>query len=74
MRRVRTRAKHRVEVIGDATLYLGDCLDVAADVGLVDAVITDPPFEAEAHINQKRLGKDGFNNNPLDFAKNEAVC
>ena len=28
-------------VIGDATLYLGDCLDVLPTLGKVDAVITD---------------------------------
>jgi adenine-specific DNA-methyltransferase len=33
-------------VIGDATLYLGDCLDVMRDMGAssVDAIVTDPPY------------------------------
>ena len=34
----------RVEHIGDATLYLGDCLEVMAGLGPVDAVVTDPPY------------------------------
>ena len=34
----------RVERIGDATLYLGDCRDVLPTLGKVDAVITDPPY------------------------------
>lgn len=34
----------RVEQIGDATLYLGDCLDILPTLGKVDAVITDPPY------------------------------
>jgi len=34
----------RVEHIGDATLYLGDCLDVMPTLGKVDAVVTDPPY------------------------------
>lgn len=34
----------RVERIGDATLYLGDCLEVMPTLGKVDAVITDPPY------------------------------
>lgn len=34
----------RVEHIGDATLYLGDCLDVLPTLGKVDAVVTDPPY------------------------------
>ena len=34
----------RKEVIGDATLYLGDCMDVLPTLEKVDAVITDPPY------------------------------
>lgn len=34
----------RREVIGDATLYLGDCLDILPTLPKVDAVITDPPY------------------------------
>ena len=30
--------------IGDATLYLGDCLDILPTLGPVDAVVTDPPY------------------------------
>jgi len=29
---------------GDATLYLGDCLDILPSLGKVDAVVTDPPY------------------------------
>lgn len=36
----------RREVIGNATLYLGDCLEILPMLPKVDAVITDPPFEA----------------------------
>ena len=35
---------HRVEQIGDATLYLGDCLEILPTLGKVDAVVTDPPY------------------------------
>ena len=31
-------------VIGDATLYQGDCMDILPMLGRVDAVITDPPY------------------------------
>jgi site-specific DNA-methyltransferase (adenine-specific)/modification methylase len=31
-------------IIGDATLYLGDCMDILPTLGKVDAVITDPPY------------------------------
>lgn len=34
----------RVETIGDATLYLGDCLEILPGLGRVDAVVTDPPY------------------------------
>ncbi|MDH3981314.1 MAG: site-specific DNA-methyltransferase [Kiritimatiellaceae bacterium] len=36
----------RKEVIGNATLYLGDCLEILPTLDKVDAVITDPPFNA----------------------------
>lgn len=66
----------RREVIGDATLYLGDCLEILPTLPKVDAVITDPPFEAEAHTLQRRInrgntrGGDGdvVTEEPLDFA------
>jgi site-specific DNA-methyltransferase (adenine-specific)/modification methylase len=31
-------------IIGDATLYLGDCMDILPTLDKVDAVITDPPY------------------------------
>lgn len=36
----------RKEIIGDATLYLGDCMEIMADMPdkSVDAVVTDPPY------------------------------
>ena len=34
----------RIERIGDATLYLADCMDVLPTLDKVDAVITDPPY------------------------------
>lgn len=43
----------RVETIGNATLYLGDCLEILPTLPKVDAVITDPPygvdFKYESH-------------------------
>lgn len=35
---------HKCVQIGDATLYLGDCLDILPTLPKVDAVITDPPY------------------------------
>jgi len=34
----------RKEVIGNAELYLGDCLEILPTLPKVDAVITDPPY------------------------------
>lgn len=34
----------RIERIGDATLYLGDCLEVLPTLDKVDCVLTDPPY------------------------------
>jgi len=43
----------RVEVIGDATLYLGDCRDILPTLGRVDAVVTDPPFGMAFQSNHR---------------------
>jgi site-specific DNA-methyltransferase (adenine-specific) len=48
----------RVEHIAEGvTLYLGDCREILPGVGRVDAVITDPPFEKEAHTPIRRTQK-----------------
>jgi site-specific DNA-methyltransferase (adenine-specific)/modification methylase len=53
----------RVETIGDATLYLGDCMEVLPLLERVDAVITDPPygigFAAQPTKWQRLAGKKG---------------
>jgi DNA modification methylase len=38
----------RIETIGNATLYLGDCRDILPTLPKVDAVITDPPYGINA--------------------------
>lgn len=45
----------RIEKIGSATLYLGDCQDILPSLGKVDAVVTDPPYG----INICKTGKVG---------------
>lgn len=37
-------AAPRVEIIGDCTLYLGDCMEILPTLPKVDAVVTDPPY------------------------------
>ena len=39
--------------IGDATLYLGDCMDILPTLEKVDAVITDPPYGIGADKGKK---------------------
>ena len=45
----------RVEVIGDCTLYLGDCLEVLPLLGKVDAVVTDPPYGIRLNTDNSRF-------------------
>lgn len=66
----------RVETIGRATLYLGDCRDVLPTLGKVDLVCTDPPYGiGEAGGKAKTRGKlavaidygnDDWDNAPVD--------
>lgn len=42
----------RKEIIGDCTLWLGDCREILPTLDKVDAVVTDPPYGV-------RLGEDG---------------
>jgi DNA modification methylase len=44
--------KFRQEIIGDATLILGDCREVLETLPRVDAVVTDPPYG----ISEARAG------------------
>lgn len=46
----------RVEVIGNATLYLGDCREILPTLQKVDAVITDPPFGIGYQSGQREDG------------------
>lgn len=39
----------RVEHIGRATLYLGDCRDILPTLGTVPHIITDPPYSKATH-------------------------
>jgi DNA modification methylase len=58
--------KHRVETIGDATLYLGDCRDILPTLGKVDAVIGDPPYSVSV-AGSKVAGRPGKGIRNLDF-------
>lgn len=50
-------------IIGNATLYCGDCLEILPTLEKVDAVITDPPYglgEATGTISKQRSAKRNY--------------
>ena len=49
----------RVETIGDATLYLGDCAEILPTLPMVDAVITDPPYGIKKDGQKRTTGGHG---------------
>lgn len=54
------KSARRTEQFGDATLYLGDCLEVMAELepGSVDAVVTDPPYGVRLNRGDGRRAKE----------------
>lgn len=55
----------RKEIIGNATLYLGDCRDILPTLPKVDAVITDPPYgQAYVAPSPSRRTKGGLSSAP----------
>ena len=44
--------------IGNATLYLGDCMDILPTLNKVDAVITDPPYGISRSGQQETFTKN----------------
>lgn len=50
----------RKEVIGDCTLYLGDCLDVMEVIDGADAVLTDPPYCSGARTASDVVARGGM--------------
>jgi len=51
--------------IGNATLYLGDCMDILPTLPKVDAVITDPPYGINE--NSKKVASRGNMAAPKDY-------
>jgi site-specific DNA-methyltransferase (adenine-specific) len=71
-------------VIGDATLYLGDCMDILPMLDKVDAVITDPPYgigqdggaqrtRGSKRTNGEKMGWDAGRPGPAVFELMEAA-
>lgn len=69
----------RMEIIGNATLYLGDCLSILPTLGAVDHVITDPPYESIMHEAKRAAAGRKFRTDGraeikgLDFASIDAI-
>lgn len=63
----------RVEHIGAATLYLGDCRDILPTLGKVDAVVTDPPYGigADRTRNSQKDGWRDYGNEGWDKSRPE---
>lgn len=69
----------RVETIGRATLYLGNCLEIVGALAPVDHLMTDPPYES---LTQAAIGTVPKGNlkgcstrlgRPLDFDPIDAI-
>ena len=63
----------RIEYIGDATLYLGDCREILPTLPRVDAVVTDPPYgvdfkgKATKHTQATKDFSGGYVNGDSDI-------
>ncbi len=60
----------RVEKIGLATLYLGDCREIAPGLDRPAAVISDPPYGQALALRQNKSG--GWNEWPAIFGDDAA--
>ena len=56
----------RKEIIGDCTLYLGDCMDVMPTLEKVDAVVTDPPYGININKSSRLSVSRGFGDQTWD--------
>lgn len=50
----------RPVIIGDCTLYCGDCLEILPTLGKVDAVVTDPPYGIGINKSNRLSVSRGF--------------
>ena len=70
----------RIEQIGGATLYLGDCLEILPTLGKVDAVVTDPPYgvgfkgQIENDGRKSRGGYENFADDDPEYIIRRAIA
>ena len=59
----------RIEQIGDATLYLGDCREILPTLPKVDAVVTDPPFGVGNFVQTtgRLMGRGASRGKPVEW-------
>jgi site-specific DNA-methyltransferase (adenine-specific) len=66
-----------IRQIGNATLYLADCLDLLPSLSGVDHCITDPPYGEETQDNARTHKSKGFNDaarsHYIDFSIDESA-
>jgi DNA modification methylase len=55
----------RIETIGNATLYLGDCREILPSLPKVDAVVTDPPYGQVTHAGARSA--NSLDRTTIDF-------
>lgn len=48
-------------IIGDCTLYLGDCTEVLPTIGMADHCITDPPYGVDVYLRMRTPDSPGGN-------------
>ncbi len=51
---------HKPTIIGDCTLYQGDCLEIMPTLDKVDAVVTDPPYGVDFKYESHNDTSDGY--------------
>lgn len=66
----------RIEKIGNATLYLGDCREILPTLPKVDLVLTDPPYGigADRTRNSRKDGWVDYGCEGWDKKRPEKVC
>jgi len=54
-------------IIGDCTLYLGDCLEIMKSIPdkSIDAVITDPPYQINLDTDYSKIGRNNNTYAPI---------